>query len=109
ALDAPLHGRDGYERRGPALEIPATANEIVHRDHAVALAGQVHRLRPAEIAVRAEHDHRSIAHARSSWECWDPATFGKKTFRRGYGLGLCLHDPPAGHNARAIARVKAPQ
>ena len=86
AFDTTLHGRDRDERRGAALEIPATANEIVHRDDSVALAGQVHRLRPAEIAVRAEHDHRSVAHARSSWEWWDPATFGKKTLRRSYGL-----------------------
>src|SRR5487761_380804 len=67
ALDTTLHRGDRDERRRAALEVPAATNEIVNRDDAVALVRQVHRLRPAEIAVRAEHDHRSVAHARSSW------------------------------------------
>jgi hypothetical protein len=66
ALDAPFHRRNRNERRRAALEIPAAANEVVDGDHPVSLAGQVHRLRPPEVAVRTEHDHRFVTHARSS-------------------------------------------
>jgi hypothetical protein len=66
ALGATLHRRDRDQRRGAALEIPSTAHEVVHGDDPVALIGQVHRLRPPEVAVPAEHDHRFVTHARSS-------------------------------------------
>jgi len=66
ALDPPLHGRDRDQRRGAALEIPPATDEVVDGDDPVALIGQMHRLRPAEIAVPAEHDHRFVTHARSS-------------------------------------------
>src|ERR1700722_48669 len=105
ALDASLHRRDRDQRRRAAFEVPAATHEIVDGDDLVSLAGEVHRLRPSEIAVSTEHDHRLVKHAKSSWECSYPATFVKKTFLRGYRLGLCQHSSPAGH-FRDSARVK---
>ena len=66
AFHTAFHRRDGDERRGASLEVPAPAHQVVDRDDLVALVRQVHRLGPSEIAVRAEHNHRSVTHARSS-------------------------------------------
>src|SRR5438445_2795523 len=56
------HGLDGNQALGPALAVPAAANQAVDADHLVAGSRQVEGGCPAEVAVHPQHDDRLLPH-----------------------------------------------